>query len=51
MKNLQTSVGKLLLSAAMTLSCAVAMAQNKVTGTVIDDKGDPIIGATVRVNG
>lgn len=26
----------------MTLSCAVAMAQNKVTGTVIDDKGDPI---------
>ena len=40
-----------MLSAAMTLSCAVAMAQNKVTGTVIDDKGDPIIGATVRVNG
>lgn len=35
----------------LTLAVVTAKAQSKVTGTVIDENGDPIIGATVRVDG
>ena len=36
----------------LLLSVGVAMAQNKITGTVISqDDGEPIIGATVKVAG
>ncbi len=39
---------KVILSTALTLSCATALAQNKISasGTVIDDTGQPVIGAT-----
>ena len=39
------------LAFGMALTCAVpAMAQNKVVqGTVLDDLGEPVIGATVKV--
>lgn len=41
------------LAFGMALTCAVpAMAQNKVVqGTVLDDLGEPVIGATVKVAG
>lgn len=40
------------LAFGMALTCAVpAMAQNKVVqGTVLDDLGEPVIGATVRLS-
>jgi len=38
--------------ALMALFATPALAQNqKVTGTVVDDKGEPIIGASVMVAG
>lgn len=44
---------KVILSTALTLSCATALAQNKISasGTVIDDTGQPVIGATVMEKG
>ena len=44
---------KVILSTALTLSCATAFAQNKISasGTVIDDTGQPVIGATVMEKG
>ena len=43
---------KTLCLGLMLLFSASAMAQNKVvTGTVIDELGEPVIGATVRVEG
>ena len=41
------------LAFGMALTCAVpAMAQNKVVqGTVLDDLGEPVIGATIKVAG
>ena len=41
------------LAFGMALTCAVpAMAQNKVVqGTVLDDLGEPVIGATIRIDG
>jgi hypothetical protein len=38
---------------ALAMMCSLpALAQNKtVTGTVIDETGEPVIGATVRVEG
>ena len=41
-----------LLSASMLLTVATAFAQTNVTGTVVsDDDGEPVIGATIRVQG
>lgn len=42
-------IKKIVLSLITVLSfCSLALAQNKqVTGTVTDEKGEPIIGATV----
>ena len=40
-----------LLLASLFLSMGMVFAQTKVTGTVLDDSGDPAIGATVKVEG
>ncbi|MDO4931019.1 MAG: TonB-dependent receptor plug domain-containing protein [Bacteroidales bacterium] len=40
-----------LLGAAMLLTAASATAQKRVTGRVVDTSGQPVIGATVRVEG
>ena len=42
---------KALLSAALLACCTVALAQNVVTGVITDDKGEPLIGVTVREAG
>jgi hypothetical protein len=46
-------VRKIVLSIVAVLSvCAMAMAQNlKVSGTVVDSAGAPIVGATVVIDG
>ena len=33
------------------LSMGLAFAQNKITGTVLEDNGEPCIGATVMIQG
>ena len=33
------------------LSATTALAQNNVTGTVVDETGEPVIGASVMVQG
>ena len=33
------------------LSMGLALAQNKITGTVLEDTGEPCIGATVMIQG
>ena len=41
-----------LTAASLLLGLSAAMAQNtKVTGHVVDENGDPVIGATVLVKG
>ena len=40
-----------LFLACLLLSLGVALAQNKVTGTVYEDNGEPCIGATVMIQG
>lgn len=40
-----------LLGATVLLSAGVASAQKRVTGRVVDEQGDPVIGAAVRVEG
>ena len=42
---------KALLSVALLACCTVALAQNVVTGVITDDKGEPLIGVTVREAG
>ena len=37
--------------ACMLLSLGAALAQNKITGTVFEDSGEPCIGATVMIQG
>ncbi len=37
--------------ACLFLSMGLAMAQTKVTGTVLEDSGEPCIGATVMIQG
>ena len=37
--------------ACMFLSLGVALAQNKITGTVFEESGEPCIGATVMIQG
>ena len=41
----------LLVSTCFALGAGVASAQSRVTGTVTDPDGRPVIGATVKVNG
>ena len=40
-----------MIFAGIALSTGIAFAQSQVTGTVVDDKGNPVIGASVRVSG
>ena len=40
-----------LLITCLFLSVGMAMAQTKITGSVVDDKGEPIIGASITVDG
>lgn len=40
-----------MLLAGLFLMTGVALAQSTVSGTVIDENGDPIVGAAVRVDG
>ena len=40
-----------MLSAGLFLMTGVALAQSSVTGTVVDENGDPVVGAAVRVDG
>lgn len=45
-------MGKSLLMAfLMSMMSLVAVAQNNVRGTVVDENGEPVVGATVRVAG
>ncbi len=41
----------MLVSACFALSAGIASAQSRVTGTVTDTDGNPVIGATVKVEG
>ena len=40
-----------MLSAGLFLMTGVALAQSSVTGTVVDENGEPVVGAAVRVEG
>ena len=40
-----------LLSASLLLAAGSLMAQKRVTGTVLDNEGHPVVGATVKVQG
>ncbi|MDD5820640.1 MAG: carboxypeptidase-like regulatory domain-containing protein, partial [Prevotella sp.] len=40
-----------MLLASMALSTAMAMAQTKVSGTILTAEGDPVVGASVLVVG
>lgn len=40
-----------LLGATLLLTAAGASAQKRVTGRVVDAQGEPVVGATVRVEG
>ena len=43
---------KIMLSAALLLTAGTAFAQTNFTGTVVsDDDGEPVVGATIRVQG
>ena len=41
----------LLMAFLMSMMSLVAVAQNNVRGTVVDENGEPVVGATVRVAG
>lgn len=40
-----------MLIAGLLLSAGVAFAQSNVSGTVVDENGEPVVGAAVRVSG
>lgn len=42
---------RLLASAVFALTAIVANAQQRVTGRVVDEHGEPVIGASVAVKG
>lgn len=44
-------IKKLVLLSAFLLCVGTMTAQRRVTGTVVDDQNQPVVGATVRVNG
>ena len=50
--SLSKRMGKsLLMMFLMSMMSLAAMAQNNVRGTVVDENGEPVVGATVRVAG
>lgn len=51
MKTARIYLKRLVLAAAMLLTTSVALAQNKLSGTVVDENGDPLPGAAVLVKG
>ena len=51
LKSGSTSLRRFLFLALMAGSSTLVMAQGKVTGTVVDATGEPIIGASVMVKG
>ena len=52
MMSLTKRMGRSLLMAfLMSMMSLVAVAQNNVRGTVVDENGEPVVGATVRVAG
>ncbi|MBQ7709304.1 MAG: TonB-dependent receptor [Bacteroidales bacterium] len=51
MKTARIYLKRLVLAAAMLLTASVALAQNKLSGTVVDENGDPLPGAAVLVKG
>ena len=46
-----TTLKKALTSLLLSVSCLVAYAQQTVSGTVIDDAGEPLIGVSIQVKG
>ncbi|MGM9825985.1 MAG: SusC/RagA family TonB-linked outer membrane protein [Paludibacteraceae bacterium] len=46
-----TTLKKVLTSLLLSVSCLVAYAQQTVSGTVIDDAGEPLIGVSIQVKG
>ncbi len=40
-----------MILAGLALNMGIAFAQSQVTGIVVDDTGDPVVGATIRVAG
>ena len=49
--NYFTSLKKVLTSLVLSVSCLLAYAQQTVSGTVIDDAGEPLIGVSIQVKG
>ena len=49
--NYLTSLKKVLTSLILSVSCLLAYAQQTVSGTVIDDAGEPLIGVSIQVKG
>ena len=49
--NYLTSLKKVLTSLVLSVSCLLAYAQQTVSGTVIDDAGEPLIGVSIQVKG
>ena len=48
---MRRSLPKLLMLLFATLSFTISFAQRKITGTIVDDKQEPLAGATVTVKG
>ena len=46
-----TTLKKVMTSLLLSVSCLVAYAQQTVSGTVIDDAGEPLIGVSIQVKG
>jgi len=51
MKTVRFYLKRLALAAVMLMAASVAVAQNKLSGTVVDENGDPLPGAAVLVKG
>ena len=51
MKTARIYLKSLVLAAMMLSGISVAMAQNKLSGTVVDENGDPLPGAAVLIKG
>lgn len=49
--NIIISIKRLMLTAVLSMLCIGAAAQNKVSGTVKDTEGEPVIGAVVMLQG
>ncbi len=50
-KRSRSATPRLVVLSALMMSVTVLSAQNKLTGTVLDESGEPVIGASVLVQG